>query len=94
LELKIGIYVAVTATSPDEVTRLLTKYVRITRQILKTMPLSQYSAGVSPNYIFGMVPSLSWDYGPVGRKTNADGTPAGPWLKSAKFTLTLKYSER
>jgi hypothetical protein len=89
LSLKVSLYLAVEDADPTNCLRKLLKYVRALRAVLKSAPISDYTAGISPNYVFGMIPELSWQYFIMGKDAEH-----GTWGRNVKLELTLKYNER
>src|SRR5436189_3743624 len=89
LSLRISLYLAVEDADPTNCLRKLLKYVRALRAVLKSAPISDYTTGISPNYVFGMIPELSWQYFVMGKDA-----VSGTWGRNVKLELTLKYNER
>jgi hypothetical protein len=88
LSLKVNLYMAVEDADPTDCLRKLLKYVRTLRAVLKSAPISDYTSGISPNYVFGMIPELSWQYFIMGKDAES-----GTWGRNVKVELTLKYME-
>lgn len=89
LALKVNLYMAVEDEDPTDCLRKLMKYVRTLRAVLKSAPLSDLTTGISPNYTFGIIPDLSWQYFIMGKDAQR-----GTWARNVKVELSLKYSER
>lgn len=89
LALKVNLYMAVEDEDPTDCLRKLMKYVRTLRAVLKSAPLSDLTTGISPNYVFGIVPELSWQYFIMGKDADR-----GTWARNVKVELSLKYDER
>jgi hypothetical protein len=86
--LRVNIYLTVDDPDPTEASRKLEKYMRAARAVLKTAPVSDYTAGTTK--VFALQPELSWQYNQVAKDANSPNS----WLKSVTFDFALKYNER
>jgi hypothetical protein len=92
--LKLNLYLAVEDADPTNAVRAAVKYTRTARSVLKTCPLSDFTTGLSPNNVFGIIRELTWQYGQPAKKTNQDAISANGWIVPVQLQLLLKYSER
>lgn len=89
LIVKVILYMAVEDADPTDCLRKIVNYNRTLRAVLKSAPLSDFTTGISPNYIFGIVLELKWDYFIMGKDAER-----GTWARNVKVELSLRYNER
>lgn len=81
---RIDIYLGVTADSPDTVSRLIMKYVKVMNAVLRTARQDFFTGMSNP---FEVVLDLRHEYGPLGEKD-------GVHFRGAIMELTVNLRER
>lgn len=82
---QVDIYIGVTGTGPDVVTRLIMKYVRVMNAILRSARLDFFTGMSNP---FGVMLGFNHRYGPVGGPTDSI------YFRAAVVELTVSLRER